>query len=58
MWPTGSGAGSESSNVNWTTIGQTVASGGIVKLGASARVDARSYQGTHLVVDVNGYFTS
>ena len=58
MWPSGSGAGSESSNVNWTTIGQTVASGGIVKLGASARVDARSYQGTHLLLDVNGYFTS
>ncbi len=58
MWPTGAGAGSESSNVNWTTIGQTVASGGIVKLGASARIDARSYQGTHLLLDVNGYFMS
>ncbi len=57
MWPTGAGAG-ETSNVNWTRTDQTVASGGVVKLGTNGQVDARSYQGTHLLLDVNGYFTS
>ncbi len=58
LWPTGSPVTTEFSNVNWTATGQTVASGGIVKIGAGAGIDARSYQGAHLILDVNGYFTS
>lgn len=54
--PTGQTGSGEFSSVNWTSSGDTIANGGLVKLGAGGQIDARSYQTTHLILDINGYW--
>jgi hypothetical protein len=43
--------------LNWIRARQTIASGGIVKLGDGGAVQAQTYQSAHIAIDVNGYFT-
>ena len=56
VWPTGSGPAADFSSLNWIRARQTVASGGIVKLGDGGSVQAQTYQSAHIAIDVNGYF--
>ncbi len=56
LWPAGAAVG-EFSNLNWSRAGQTIAGGGVVKLGTGGQLDVRTYQDAHVLVDVNGYFT-
>ncbi len=55
--PAGSVPAAEFSTLNWTRVGQTIATGAIVKLG-NGQIAVRTYQGAHVAIDVNGYFTS
>lgn len=59
LWGTGTVASAAGafSNLNWSRVGQTVAAGGFVALGAGGGVQVRTYQGAHVALDVNGYFT-
>ena len=58
VWPMGGSLSTEFSNLNWSRPGQTIASGGIVKLAWAGTIVVQSSQVTHVAVDVNGYFTS
>ncbi len=57
VWP-GDVASAAVSNLNWSRAGQTIAAGGIVKLSAAGGVWTHTEQGTHLLIDVFGYFRS
>lgn len=56
--PAGSTPVAEFSTLNWSRVGQTIATGTILKLGTAGQIALRTYQGAHVAVDVNGYFTS
>lgn len=55
-FPTGGAEPGSSSNVNLTTAGATVANLAVVPLGADRSVSLLTSGGSHLLVDVNGYF--
>ncbi|MGE0507599.1 MAG: S8 family serine peptidase [Acidimicrobiia bacterium] len=58
VWPAGSSPSSLFANLNWSRPGQTISSGGIVKLGAGGAVNAQVLTATDIIFDVNGYFTA
>ncbi len=55
-FPTGAGTPGSSSNVNVERTGQTIANAITVPIGADGTITLYSQSGTHLLVDITGYF--
>jgi len=55
IWPGGQ-AQPNASVINWTTSGTTIANAIIVPVGADGSINVFSSQGTHLILDISGYF--
>ncbi len=57
VFPTGQGTAGASSNVNYTGVGQTVATAAIGGVGNVGSLSVYTPTRTHVIVDVAGYFT-
>jgi hypothetical protein len=58
VFPTGKGTAGSSSNLNADTAGQTIPNAVIAPIGDNGSVTIYTEKGTHLLVDVSGYFAN
>jgi hypothetical protein len=58
-WPTGNPPPTPTSVQNWAAAGVTLANATIIPAGTSGNIDVQvAGSATHLIIDINGYFTS